>query len=94
MGARFQEGFIKTLQDSTMSHIKETPIYRIKQMAGFTYLLPSLLVVLILKETDALFDPCSELKREIDYVNKMNHRNELLLFQCQVSRKNIFLLRQ
>jgi len=64
-----------------------------KQMSGLTYWLPSLLVVLILKETQAYFDPCSELKREIDYVKKMNHRNELLVFQCQVSRKYIFTLR-
>jgi len=61
-------------------------------MAGVTYWLPSLLVVLILKETEAFFDPCSELKREIDYVKKMNHRNELLVFQCQVSRNYTFTL--
>ena len=48
-------------------------------MADVTYWLPSLLVVVILKETEADFVPCSEFKRELEYVNTMNHRNELLL---------------
>ena len=61
-------------------------------MAAFTYWLPSLLVVLILKETEAFFDPCSELKREIDFVTKMNHKNELLVLQCQESRNYTFTL--
>ena len=55
-------------------------------MAGFTYWLHLFLVVLILKETEAFSDPCSELQREIDYVKKMKNKNEILVFQCQVSR--------
>jgi hypothetical protein len=61
-------------------------------MADVTYWLPSLLVVVILKETEADFVPCSEFKRELEYVNTMNHRNELLLSQCQVSRNYSFTL--
>jgi len=61
-------------------------------MAGFTYWLPSLLVVLILKETEAFFDPCGELKLEIDNVKKTNHKNEVLVLQCQVSRNYTFIL--
>ena len=35
-------------------------------MAAIIYWPPSLLVVLIMKETQGYFDTCSELKREID----------------------------
>ena len=87
MGIGIRQRFYKNITDSTVSHIhQKIPAYRIQRMAGFIYWLPSLLVVLILKETGGFFDACSELKREIDYVKKMNNKNELLVFECQVSR--------
>jgi hypothetical protein len=61
-------------------------------MPGVPYWLPSLLVLLVLKETAADVLPCSECKHELEYVKTINHRNELLLLKCHVSRNYSFIL--
>jgi hypothetical protein len=55
-------------------------------MFRFTFCQKFLLVVLALRQTDAVSPQCSELKSEIDRVKELNHRNELLARQCYVSR--------
>jgi len=54
-------------------------------MFHVTFRLPLLLVLFLLRHTKAVSDQCCELQSEISRLNKLNHRNELLVDQCYVS---------
>jgi len=54
-------------------------------MVHVTFWLPFLLVLFLLRHTNAFSDQCGELQSEISRLIKLNHRNELLVGQCYVS---------
>jgi hypothetical protein len=64
---------------------KNLSVYRATPMVHVTVWLQLLLVVLILRQSAAVSDQCSELQDEISRVSKLNHRNEILVDQCYVS---------
>jgi len=51
-------------------------------MVHVTFWLPFLLVLFLLRHTNAFSDQCGELQSEISRLIKLNHRNELLVGQC------------
>jgi hypothetical protein len=54
-------------------------------MVHVTFWLPFLLLIFLLRQTNAFSDQCGELQNEISRLSKLNHRNELLVGQCYVS---------
>jgi hypothetical protein len=54
-------------------------------MVHVIFRLPLLLVLFLLRQTNAVSDQCGELQSEISRLSELNHRNELLAGQCYVS---------